>query len=304
MNEKFILPIGTQIVTHIDIENSAGNVIFVAGAVGIIVKNPVDLTHVYRIRFMDGTEYAMKREHFSVRSQHQDVSVPDEHLGDVNLYQYVIYRCVVGSRAYGLDHADSDIDMRGIYVPPANYHWSLFGVPEQLERGEEAYWEVQKFIILALKANPNILECLYTPLVEEVTPIAQDLLVNRNMFLSKLIYQTYNGYVMSQFKKLQKDLENHGQIRWKHAMHLIRLLLAGIDALNNHAITVRVNPAYKQRLLDIRYGQEVWENINTWRLVLHKEFEIAFKETTLPDRPDYVRANDYLIQARTYGTTL
>jgi hypothetical protein len=57
-----------------------------------------------------------------------------------------------------------------------------------LERGEEAYWEMQKFIVLALKANPNILECLYTPLVEQVTPIAQELLDMRNIFLSKLIY--------------------------------------------------------------------------------------------------------------------
>jgi hypothetical protein len=29
---------------------------------------------------------------------------------------------------------------------------------------------------MALKANPNILECLYTPIVEYVTPLAQELL--------------------------------------------------------------------------------------------------------------------------------
>jgi uncharacterized protein len=68
------------------------------------------------------------------------------------------------------------IDLRGIYLPPADLHWSLFGIPEQLERGEKAYWEMQKFIVLALKANPNIMECLYTPLVQDVTPVAQELL--------------------------------------------------------------------------------------------------------------------------------
>ncbi len=47
---------------------------------------------------------------------------------------------------------------------PAELHWSLYGVPEQLENEEtqEAYWELQKFIVLALKANPNVLECLYS----------------------------------------------------------------------------------------------------------------------------------------------
>jgi len=28
----------------------------------------------------------------------------------------------------------------------------------------------------------------------------------REKFLSRMVYQTYNGYVMSQFKKLQADL--------------------------------------------------------------------------------------------------
>jgi predicted nucleotidyltransferase len=87
---------------------------------------------------------------------------------------------------------------------------------------------VQKFLTLALKANPNVLQCLYTPLVEMVTPLAEELLAMRVMFLSQFVYQTYNGYVMSQFKKLEQDLQNRGAIKWKHAMHLLRLLWSGI----------------------------------------------------------------------------
>jgi uncharacterized protein len=293
-----ILPAGTQIVSHIDITNSAGDVTFAAGAVGVIVKAPVDATHAYRVRFMDGTEQSLKRGQFSVRSHHQNPTVPDDHLSGVDLYQHVVYRCVVGSRAYGLDHDESDTDLRGIYLPPADLQWSLFGVPEQLERGEEAYWEMQKFIVLALKANPNILECLYTPLVEHAAPIAQELLDQRHIFMSKLIYQTYNGYVTSQFRKLQKDIENHGEIRWKHAMHLIRLLLSGIIALREGEIPVRVPDEYRERLLAIRYGETVWEDVNAWRLALHKEFDAAFQATRLPERPDYEAANAYLVRAR------
>ncbi|MEZ4727824.1 MAG: nucleotidyltransferase domain-containing protein [Caldilineaceae bacterium] len=40
---------------------------------------------------------------------------------------------MVGSRAYGLAHEESDTDRRGVYLPPADLHWSLYGVPEQLE---------------------------------------------------------------------------------------------------------------------------------------------------------------------------
>lgn len=62
------------------------------------------------------------------------------------LYERVIYRCVIGSRAYGLDDTSSDTDRRGLYLPRADDHWSLYGVPEQLECEEtqEAYWELQK----------------------------------------------------------------------------------------------------------------------------------------------------------------
>jgi hypothetical protein len=306
MNERllnFIVPVGTQVVTHVDIKNPNGDILFIRGVLGVIVKSPVDNTHAYRVRFMDGTEMPLKRTDFTVGKHFTDPQMPSDHLAEDDLSSYVIYRCVVGSRAYGLDEADSDKDVRGIYLPPADLHWSLFGVPEQLETivendaAQACYWELQKFITLALKANPNILECLYTPLVELAHPLAEELIQLREIFLSRLIYQTYNGYVMSQFKKMQHHLHNYGTIKWKHAMHLIRLLLAGITALGEGYIPVRVE-AYRDQLLAIRREALPWEEVNTWRVSLHTTFDEAFQRTTLPERPDYERANAFLVKAR------
>ena len=91
---------------------------------------------------------------------------------------------MIGSRAYGLDQEESDTDRRGIYLPTAESYWSLYGVPEQLEDDatQEVYWELKKFIALALKANPNILERLYSPIVETATPLAQELLAMKKQF--------------------------------------------------------------------------------------------------------------------------
>lgn len=50
-----------------------------------------------------------------------------------DLLRFVIYRCIVGSTAYGLSDEHSDTDRRGFYLPPAHLHWSLTGVPEQLD---------------------------------------------------------------------------------------------------------------------------------------------------------------------------
>lgn len=296
-NPEVVLPMGTKIVTTTDIVGVDGTLLYARGAVAIIIKSPVDNLHAYRVRFVDGHEENLKRPEFTIYRHFQIEGMQVEDGEEIDLFQFVILRCVVGSRAYGLDHDESDTDRRGIYLPPAELHWSLYGVPEQLDRPEEQYWELQKFLALALKANPNILECLYTPLVEHATPLAQELLEMRSIFLSKLVYQTYNGYVMSQFRKLHKDIENYGEMRWKHAMHLIRLLLSGIAALKTGQVPVRV-AEHREKLLQIRRGEIVWSEINEWRLALHQEFDDAFARTRLPERPDYEKANDFLISAR------
>jgi predicted nucleotidyltransferase len=296
-NPNQIVPIGTQVVINVEIKRQNGELDFPRGTVGVIVKSSPDNTHTYRIRFMDDSEAALHRRQFTIRKHFQN---PLETSPETfNLYDYVIYRCVIGSRAFGLDEEDSDTDVRGIYLPPADLHWSLFGVPEQIEHDatQEAYWELQKFIVLALKANPNILECLYTPLVENCTLLAQELLDMRSIFVTKMVYQTYNGYVISQFKKMQQDIRNHGSIRWKHAMHLIRLLLSGIIALREGYIPVHVEE-HRERLLAIRREEMAWEAVNEWRLKLHQSFDEAFLTSTLPERPDYERANAFLIRAR------
>jgi predicted nucleotidyltransferase len=293
-----IVPNGTQIVTNRESKVTSENRFHPPGAVGRIIAAPVDATHSYLIEFLDSSTASLKRGEFSIRKQFQtETAFNASENGD--LQDFIIYRCIVGSRAFGLDDENSDTDYRGIYLPPARLHWSLYGVPEQLENKdrEECFWELQKFLILALKANPNILECLNTPLVEYKNEIADELLSIKRIFFSKLVYQTYNGYVMSQFKRLEQDLQARGEIRWKHAMHLVRLILQGIEILKSSELNVRVSTD-RERLLAVKRGEISWEALNVWRLNLHREFEKAFAETTLPDRPDYEKANEFLIDAR------
>ena len=295
-----ILPVGTQVVSRIEIRDSRGTVLCPEGAVGVIVKAPADGTHAYLVRHPDGSEIPLRRHNLTIRKHQQREDLEAIGVEEDELFERVIYRCVVGSRAYGLEQEASDVDLRGIYLPPADLHWSLYGVPEQIERKEtdEAYWEIQKFLAMALKANPNVLECLYTPLVELCRPPADELIAERSRFLSKMVYQTYNGYVLSQFKKLEQDLRTVGEIRWKHAMHLIRLQLAGITALSEGRVPVRVADEVRERLLAIKRNEVPWTEIEAWRLELHERFDDALASSRLPDRPDYRWANDFLIRAR------
>ncbi len=298
---NLIFSVGTQVVALKVVQGAHGKAVHPAGAVGVVVRSPVDRKHAYRVRFVDGFEAALHHDNLMLLAEYKEGAINDSNqvLSKHGLFDRVIYRCVVGSRAFGLDSEDSDYDRRGIYLPPADLQWSLYGVPEQLENDErqEAYWELQKFLIMALKGNPNILECLYTSLVEHVTPLAQELLDIRGVFLSKVVYQTYNGYVMSQFKRMQAHLRNQGEIKPKHVMHLIRLLLSGIHVLREKYVQVDVGE-HREQLLAIKSGEMPWAEVETWRQRLHKEFDRALEETELPERPDYERVNEFLVRAR------
>lgn len=300
LNPELIYSVGTQVVTKVAVVGTSGRLAYPSGAVGVVVQAPVDLTHSYRVRFPDGFEAPLRRDEI-VMLAHFKRGLLDESgaLSSHQLTDRVILKVVIGSRAYGLETEESDTDYRGVYLPPADLHWSLFGVPEQLENdaAQECFWELQKFLTLALKANPNVFEVLYSPLVEHATPLGHELIAMRDCFLSRVAYQTFNGYVLSQFKKLQADLRNQGAVKWKHVMHLIRLLLSGICTLRHGYVPVRVEQ-HRDQLLAIKRGEMSWEHVEAWRLSLHSEFDRALTETTLPERPDYARANDFLIDAR------
>lgn len=299
---QLIHPVGTQVVASKDVMAVNDRIAHPAGAVGVVVRSPIDRTHAYRVKFADGFEAAIHHDQLVCLSDYKNQSISGEHsqLMSAGLYDRVIYRCVIGSRAYGLEDESSDTDRRGIYLPPANLHWSLYGVPEQLECDEtqEVYWELQKFLVLALKANPNVLECLYTPMVETVSPLGQQLLAMKDSFLSKLVFQTYSGYVASQFKKMNADRRNQGRVKWKHVMHLIRLLISGTHVLSEGMLAVDVGEN-RDRLLAIKRGEMPFEEADAWRMDLQRQFESAFDGTKLPDRPDYEKANDFLVEART-----
>ena len=300
---------GTQVVALFEVRGPGNSLVHPRGAVGVVTRTPAVEGEEFLVRFPDGFEAAFAREQLEVLKHFKDhLGAPSiarqDHADPMvgapfHLESFIIYRCVVGSRAYGLDNDESDTDHRGIYLASADLQWSLFGAPEQFEDNatQSCYWELQKFLTMALKANPNILECLYSPMVEKVTPLGEELLALRQQFLSQMIFQTFNGYAMSQFKKIEQDIRNHGEVRWKHAMHLLRLLLTGAATLRDARVPVRVE-AHRDRLLAVKRGELPWAEVDAWRKELHHDVERALAETKLPERPDYEAANRFLVKAR------
>ena len=296
--EPAILSPGTKVVTVVDLHGEHGGVRVPRGAVGTILKSPSDAEHSYWVRLVDGGEVALRRNQLVMLARYQDRELRGEPAGR-SLFDRVILKVVIGSRAYGLEEAGSDTDRRGVFLPTAEQHWSLYGVPEQIddEPAQETYWELQKLCVLGLKANPNVLECLWSPLVEHATELGQELLALRAAFVSRLVFQTYSGYVASQFRKIEAHVRQHGEPKWKHVMHLLRLMHAGIGVLSTGEVPVHVGE-HRDELLAVRRGAVAFAEVEARRQQLHRDFELAARATSLPERPDYERVDQFLRRAR------
>lgn len=122
-----------------------------------------------------------------------------QELKDKNL---LLLECISGSKAYGLDTADSDTDIKGVYYLPKECFYGLNYIAQiNNESNDEVYYELGRFVELLSKNNPNILELLATPdeCILFKHPIMEAL--SMDMFLSKQCKDTFAGYAHSQIKK-------------------------------------------------------------------------------------------------------
>ena len=115
---------------------------------------------------------------------------------------WLIFEAIVGSRAYGLDTAKSDTDIRGVFVLPKELFYSLeYTAQVSNDSNDIVYYELKRFIELLSKNNPNIMELLNIP---ETCVLQKHEIMNRvkpGMFLSKLCEQTFANYAYMQIKK-------------------------------------------------------------------------------------------------------
>jgi hypothetical protein len=121
----FLIPVGTQVVLKEDKPMPNGSV-RPRGSVAVVAEAPTENCYAYTLRFADGQTAKAYFAELAIRRK----EVEDQ-LGMTgeDLRPFIVYRCRVGSRAFGLATDESDDDVRGIYLPPARLHWSLLSCP-------------------------------------------------------------------------------------------------------------------------------------------------------------------------------
>lgn len=216
--------------------------------------------------------------------------------------EHGILSVVVGSRAYGLAGPASDTDRRGVFVAPTRLFWGLDKPPTHVDgpAEEQFSWEVERLCTLALTANPTVLECLWSPLVELCTPTGERLLAVRGAFLSSRAAETYGRYAADQFAKLRAHRERTGEVRWKQAMHMLRLLRAGAHVLRTGEVLVDVSDE-RELMLSVKRGEVPFERVSALAEERSADLARAAADTVLPAEPDRAAVEKFLVGVREEG---
>ena len=119
----------------------------------------------------------------------------------------IIFRCISGSNLYGTNTPLSDIDERGVFIPDEKYFYGFLNRVEQFEdkKSDTTYFEIRKFMQLAMNNNPNILELLFVPKDKWLQWSVDWSLIHkhRDLFVSKKSKFTFSGYAHSQFNRIK-----------------------------------------------------------------------------------------------------
>lgn len=126
---------------------------------------------------------------------------------DLKKQGLIAYTYLRGSHSQNLNNEDSDIDLGGVYFAPMDI---LFGLGDKYqeevsdEKHDETYFEFGKWMRLLAKGNPNALESLYAnekTISGKVHPAIQQVILNRDKFLSKEVVNSLAGYAYNQIRK-------------------------------------------------------------------------------------------------------
>lgn len=147
---------------------------------------------------------------------------------EFDLRDRTILFTMAGSRAYGIHLPTSDVDVKGVCVPPKPYFLGCAHRFEQADKPshmaafldtltkeerqavagtkiEGTVYDVRKFFGLAADANPNILDVLFCrdDEVRVWTPAGRLLREHRDLFISAKAKFTFSGYAAAQLKRIK-----------------------------------------------------------------------------------------------------
>lgn len=143
----------------------------------------------------------------------------------------IFYACESGSRAWGFPSADSDYDVRFIYLHPEDWYLSI-DVEEKRDVIERPIndeldisgWDLRKALQLLRKSNPPLLEWLCSPIIYKDTGgVAEKLREAVTEFYSPVA--SFHHY-LNMAKNNHREFLRGDLVRLKKYFYVLRPLLA------------------------------------------------------------------------------
>ena len=154
---------------------------------------------------------------------------------------HTILKVRVGSHAHGLADPSSDTDSRSVFVLPTEAMFSLeyrFG-PTHWTKGEEdeAAWEVGRFLFLATRCHPLILETFLSPILSADDWGRELRTLLPAVWSPRLAFDSFMAYAGNQRKKF---LDKKNGRPDKYAAAYLRVLHNLCELLDTGTFTVRI----------------------------------------------------------------
>ena len=142
---------------------------------------------------------------------------------------------VSGSYGYGTNRENSDIDLRGVTL---NLPSDLIGLTtfEQYEDTgtDTVIFSFNKLISLLLNCNPNTIEILGLDEDQYLikSPLGQELLDHRSLFLSKRAAASFGHFAEAQYRRLQNAIARDTLPQPSKEEHILKSVKHALDDFN------------------------------------------------------------------------
>lgn len=227
-----------------------------------------------------------------------------------------ILKVVVGSRAHGLADENSDYDYRGVFVVPTSRVLSLSGITSSTSfiegKEDDTSWEIGKFLMMAIKCNPSVLEAFKSPwVVNEWSKVPRfDDGSHIGEELKKLFPYVWNsvdvrnafiGYGLNQRKKFLDNKDNRAK---KYACSHLRTLYNAYNLLitGDFQMSVKNTPIEKlltvwkeaspMEIQEFHYGN-ILQTVARYEKMVEEAYEKNPHKKT-----DFARVDEFLLKVR------
>ena len=140
-----------------------------------------------------------------------------------------------GSYGYGTNREDSDVDFRGVTLQLPSDLLGLTAFEQYAdENTDTVIYGFNKMIRLLLDCNPSSFEVLGLPVDKYmiVSPLGQELLDNRRLFLSKRAIRAFGGYASAQLRRLQNAIARDALTQSDRERHILNSVQRALDDFN------------------------------------------------------------------------